>query len=282
MRFINQRLFGRGTWADLYLAERSDTGETVMIKALREGHDASAKRTFLRELRIVTRAIHRRVLRAIFGRADTKRPYYVMPYFPHGPLTPYAGKMTHGQLRAAAQQLFEAIAAMHAQEIIHGDIKPDNMMVAADGNLQVGDPLGNGAGCTVLFAENSGGTPGYWAPEVAAGRGPISKPGDVYSIGATLYHLATGARPIDGNSMDPWIAGAHVPDDVRQIILAACRPTPGARPAVPQLLRALNGNLAALAQPTTPAGQDVGGALLAVGGIVLGAMFLGALFSKAK
>lgn len=280
MTFRNLRLFKEGTLADLYLAERSDSGEPVMIKMLREGHDTCAKRTFLREVRILTKAIHRRVLRAIFSNSDTKRPYYVMPYFSHGPLTPHAGKMKHAQLRAAAQQLCDAIAAMHAQEIIHGDVKPDNLMIATDGNLQVGDPLGNGAGCTVMYSENSGGTPGYWAPELAFGRGPMSKPGDVFSIGATLYHLATGARPRDGQSLDPWAVGAHVADQIRQIILAACRPDPELRPTITQLLRALDGNLAALTARTPQrSSRDSPSALV---GIVLGVILLGAIFSKTK
>src|SRR4051812_37165341 len=140
----NHRLFKRGTWADLYLAELIATGETVIIKVLRDRRDKTALHTFLREIRIVTTSIHKRVLRAILGNSDGPQPYYIMPYFRHGPITPYAGKLPHDRLRAAIRQVCEGVAAMHAQEIIHGDLKPDNVMIAADGNLHVGDPLGNG------------------------------------------------------------------------------------------------------------------------------------------
>jgi serine/threonine protein kinase len=278
MSLLNLRLFREGTWADLYLAELSTTGDTVMVKMLRQTKDPSAKRLFLRELRILTKAIHHRVLRAILGRPDAERPYYVMPYFKHGPLTEHAGKLNHAQLRAAAQQLCEAIAAMHSQEIIHGDVKPDNLMVANDGNLQLGDPLGNGSGCTVMITANSGGTPGYWAPELAGGSGPMSKAGDVFSIGATLYHLATGRRPTDGQNLDPWVTGVAVPKDIRLIIGAACRTAPETRPSAAQLLRALQGDLSALAPAVAGNTGGFGSALAAVGGILLGALLLRAAF----
>lgn len=271
MTFKNLRLFQKGTWADLFLAEIIGTEQTVVIKQLRTVGDPSARRLFLRELKVVTKRFHSRVLQALSFRDAPDEMFYVMPYFSRGQLTPYAGKMTHDQLRAAAKQICEGIAAMHKQNVIHGDIKPDNLMVTGDGNLQVGDPLGNGAGCTVMYNENSGGTPGYWAPEIAGGRGPMSKPGDVFSIGATLYHLATGTRPQDGMNLDPWAASAHVPACIRNLILAATRSTPGQRPTAEQLVRALDGDASAL----NNGANGLAAALLALGGLVLVASLFG-------
>lgn len=272
MMFKNVRLFREGTWADLFLAELISTGQTVVIKQLRTVEDPSARRLFLRELKVVTKRFHSRVLQALSFRNGPKEMYYVMPYFSRGPLTAYAGKMNHDQLRAAAKQMCEGVAAMHQQDVIHGDIKPDNLMVAGDGNLQVGDPLGNGAGCTVMYNENSGGTPGYWAPEIAGGRGPMSKPGDVFSIGATLYHLATGTPPRDGMNLDPWAANVHVPACIRNLILAATRANAGQRPTADQLVRALDGDANAL----NGGSNDLAAALLALGGLVV----VASLFAK--
>ena len=92
------------------------------------------------------------------------------------------------------------LANLHAGYDVHGDVKPDNVLVTQEGRLQVADPLGNGSVFTMLFFENHGGTPGYWAPEVRAG-GPISYAGDVHSYGATLYELLTGRRPRDGQRL---------------------------------------------------------------------------------
>jgi serine/threonine protein kinase len=115
----------------------------------------------------------------------------------------------------------------------------------------------------------------------------MSKEGDVFSIGATIYHLATGRRPEDGKSLDPWAVGFHVPADLRQIILAAVRPTPSARPTVSQLLRAVDGDLAAISEPAkeiraggSAPSNELGKVLLAIGGVVLLAKVLDSVFSS--
>src|SRR6185437_12002273 len=120
------------------------------------------------------------------------------------------------------------------------DFKPDNILVSYEGHLQVADPLGNGINCSVIFAQNHGGTPGYWAPEIAA-NGPISAAGDVYSYGATLYHLLTGKRPQDGERFEISLAGYSTSPRIREIILASCQKTPAARPTIVEVLRILQG-----------------------------------------
>jgi serine/threonine protein kinase len=169
------------------------------------------------------------------GDAEAERPYYVMPYFPGGSLTKWCGRLTPAQLRAAATQIAEALAALHDSGIAHGDVKPDNLLTNKEGNLHMGDPLGNGGGCTVLYTVNCGGTPGYWAPEVRNG-GPISAEADVFSFGAAFFHLATGHRPADGQCLDPWTAGAAIPEDLRNIILHCIQATPSSRPSIHQVV----------------------------------------------
>ncbi|MGC2745791.1 MAG: protein kinase [Candidatus Angelobacter sp.] len=157
-----------------------------------------------------------------------------------GPLTRYAGKLPPGNLNAVAKSLATTLAGMHARNINHGDIKPDNILVSNDGNLQVGDPLGNGFGCTVLFSQNHGGTPGYWAPEVKAG-GSISNAGDVFSYAATLYHLLTGLKPQDGQRFDQLSQWYPNLAKICEIISACTQHDPAARPNMDEVIRMLNG-----------------------------------------
>jgi serine/threonine protein kinase len=145
-----------------------------------------------------------------------------------------------GQLHAVALEIAMTLATLHAANIAHGDIKPDNVLITHDGHLQVADPLGNGVGCTMLFSQNRGGTPGYWAPEVCAGA-PISCPADVYSYGALLYHLLTGRKPTDGQKFDPVSEGYVNAPTVVQVIVACCCNVPAARPTMQEVLRILRG-----------------------------------------
>src|SRR5947209_8148299 len=95
------RRLGAGGNADVYLARRSDTGEQVVIKFLREYHLPHARKAFIREVRVLARC-HRGLVPVLFSDLKAERPYYVMPYLGGGCLTPYAGRLNDAQLQAIA------------------------------------------------------------------------------------------------------------------------------------------------------------------------------------
>ncbi len=258
---VNLRQLYSGGNGDLFVGQRSDTHENVVVKFLRDFHLEGARRYFAREVRILRRGFSG-VVPLLHADLDGPRPYYVMPYLPGGALTRWAGKLNEGQLRGVARAVAGTLARLHAAGIAHGDVKPDNILLSQDGQLQLADPLGNGWGCTVIFAVNRGGTPGYWAPEVAGG-GSISKPGDVYSYGATLYHLATGHRPEDGRRLTLDEHSYVAPAEVREAIAVCCQANAQARPGMPDVLRILRGELWADIQAMRTKG--VLGALIAAG-----------------
>jgi serine/threonine protein kinase len=163
-----------------------------------------------------------------------------MPYLAGGSLTKHAGRLADNQLHAVAIDLALSLADIHTKRDAHGDFKPDNILICHEGRLQVADPLGNGINCSVIFAQNHGGTPGYWAPEIATGR-PISAAGDVYSYGATLFQLLTGLRPQDGQQFDPILAAYSNSPKIRELIVACCQSNPKARPNMQEVLRMLKG-----------------------------------------
>jgi serine/threonine protein kinase len=138
--------------------------------------------------------------------------------------------------------------------------------------------------CTVVYGINTGGTPGYMAPEVAAG-GPISKAGDVFSFGATLFHIVAGRRPRQGQVIDVWTAIPRAPKELRDLILAACAASPAVRPNMSQLLWRLKCWTAPAGKPVSlsAARLDFLGKALkvtaAVGGIGLLAAIAIAIFS---
>lgn len=240
-KIVNLRQFASGGNGDIQVGQRSDTGEWVVVKYLREAHLPHARKAFEREVRILQRRL-RGIVSIIFADLVSNRPYYVMPYHQGGTLTQHAGRLFDGQLHNVALELAQTFAVLHAANIYHGDIKPDNILLSGDGKLQVADPLGNGFGCTFLFSQNRGGTPGYWAPEVKNGA-PISGAGDVYSYGATLYHLFTGRKPQDGQLLDPRAEGyAHIPT-ICEIIFVCCDPNPAMRPTMVEICQMLQGKM---------------------------------------
>ncbi len=236
---LNLRPLHSGGYGDLFVGRRSDNGQSVVIKFLREYHLEHTRKAFAREVRILTSGLPG-LIAPLFWDTTAERPYYVMPFLPAGSLAKYAGRLTDPQLQAVATEVATTLAALHAKYIKNGDVKPDNILITDDGRLKLADPLGSGIGCTMFFSEHHGGTPGYWAPEVRAGA-PISYAGDVYSYGATLYHLLTGRRPKDGQQLDPTSEGYVRAPKIRELIAVCCQANGNARPNMPVVLRMLRG-----------------------------------------
>ena len=274
VQVVNLRHMNGGGYGDVYLAERHDNGETVVVKVLREYHDPTARRFFAREIRILKNATNNGLVKIIAGNPDATKPYYIMPYYRGGPITKWAGHLSVDQIRNVARQLAAAVVSLHAQDVAHGDIKPDNILVA-DGELHLGDPLGNGNGCTIHYSANRGGTPGYWAPEVQQGW-PISKSGDIFSFGATLFHLSTGIRPTDSGSKDPADWNVQVPEWLRDLIISCCKSEPGSRPSINVVQGALAYGLIVSEHDRDT--KNFRQTLFEIGaGVVLGALLIGGI-----
>jgi len=210
---------------------------------------------------------YRGLIRILDSDTEAERPYYDMPYLSGGCLTTHAGKLFESQLMAIAIDLAHTLADVHARFDAHGDVKPDNILVTHDGHIQVADPLGNGINCTVVFAQNHGGTPGYWAPEISTG-GAVSAAGDAHAYGATLYHLATGRRPCDGQILDIAVKNYAIPSKIKEVIMACCQSSASDRPSMKEVLRILAGER----------WIDIQAANRRTKGLVMAACVLGGLF----
>lgn len=117
------------------------------------------------------------------------------------------GRFSEAETIALARQACAALAVAHAAGIVHRDIKPDNMMFTRSRQFKLVD-----LGLAKKLADETSqtmtgqslGTPHFISPEQILGAGGIDARADIYSLGATMYYLATGAVPFDGTS------GAHI------------------------------------------------------------------------
>lgn len=237
-KILNCRRLDSGGYGDVFLGELSDTGQTVVVKVLRDYQMPHARRAFEREVRILKRQLNGMVP-LLFANMNAQPPYYGMPWL-SGTLTQYAGRLRESQLNAVAMQIASTILNLHMGGDTHGDIKPDNILVSAEGEIHVGDPLGSGVAFTLFFSDKHGGTPGYWAPEVRGGQA-ISKLADVFSIGATLYHLMTGQRPQDNQRLDNLCQRYPAFPKICEVIAACCQVDPRARPTMQEAVHILRG-----------------------------------------
>lgn len=233
-----RRPLGRGGMGIVYLAEHPELQVPVAIKMLpRElhRHDPQFGDRFLEEARLMARVSHANIVRVFdVGEADQTQ-FLVMEYL--------SGGSTRDLLRCHDQlpitdvlrigtDVAKALQAADRHSIVHRDIKPDNILLDDQGHAKLADL---GLAKSLELARDSGltttgismGTPHYMAPEQAKSAKHADKRADIYSLGATLYHLLTGAPPYD----DETAVG---------VILKHCNdPVPSARalrPEVPQTL----------------------------------------------
>lgn len=225
---LHQEL-GRGKHTIVYQATQVTLGRTVAIKVLRHRSPEALKK-FQAEVRLSAQLNHpgvRRIHDA--GQTSDGHPYVVMEYVEHSLRDVLRERQAQRRpfIREEAVQLLrpivEALDSIHAQGLVHLDIKPENILVFADGHAVLAD-----FGSVRRRDEVTGeGTPSYASPEQAAGDRPVGPWSDVYSLGVLLYEMLAGTLPFHGES-DMVLLRQHLQDE-----------PPPLRQFVPPLDRAL-------------------------------------------
>lgn len=159
------------------------------------------------------------------------------------------GPLPAATVRSLGARLARALEQVHRAGLIHRDVKPGNVLLAADGPWLIDFGIARAAGATTLTAVNTiVGTPGYLAPELARAGSPAPDPAsDVFSLGCVLAYAATGHGPFGGGHPaavvfrtvhdEPELDG--LPDELREPVTACLAKDPAARPTLAQLLALL-------------------------------------------
>ncbi|REG33293.1 serine/threonine protein kinase [Archangium gephyra] len=204
-RYQFMRLLGQGGMGRVFLAHDPRLRRDVALKFVRDD-DPEAARRFVFEARAQARVVHERVCQVYEVGEVQGKSFIAMQHIDGLPLNQLAGKLTPEQKAMVLRDAAEGVHAAHRVGLIHRDLKPSNIMVERpqDGGLKcyVMDfglardwKEGMTASGSVL------GTPHYMAPEQARGEVTrLDRRADVYSLGATLYHLLTGTYPVHGSN----------------------------------------------------------------------------------
>ncbi len=232
---------GSGTFGTVFRAHDVMLERTVALKVLRAG-SALEPHALLAEARAAAALSHPNV--CIIHAVDTSQgtPMIVMEYVAGQPLSSVLekGPLEHPQVASLGRQIALGMAAAHAQGIVHGDLKPANIMVTPDGTAKIMDfglarrrPLPAVEETAVWSPTQSGalsGTPRYMAPEQARGE-PVTPASDVFALGLLLYEMVTGRQAIGGASilevlrridtLNPQQYAADVPEPFADILRRA-------------------------------------------------------------
>jgi serine/threonine protein kinase len=202
------RKLGEGGMGAVYLAVDPASGRNVAVKVLPRqlGANPEFVKRFGREAEAAKNLKHPNIIGATTAGEDLGYHYYVME-FCEGETLDAALKRERvfppGRAVEITLQAARGLQFAHQQGILHRDIKPSNIMLTKDGTAKILD-LGLSKhidDSAMSFKTVTGavlGTPHYISPEQAQGEKHIDGRTDIYSLGATLYHLLTGQTPFDG------------------------------------------------------------------------------------
>jgi serine/threonine protein kinase len=202
--FAILQLVGQGGMGDVYLAHQFSLDRLVALKILKAQflEDPKFKEEFVQEARSVASLNHPNIIRAYKVGFEDGRLFFAMEYVEGENLNDILkadGAIEPSRVLEIAIDVAQALGyAWETSRLIHRDIKPDNIMISADGIAKVMDlGLSRRAGDVYDDSDIISGTPQYISPEQIMGD-PMDIRGDFYSMGATLYHLVTGRFLFDG------------------------------------------------------------------------------------
>lgn len=221
-RYKVLEFIGGGGMSTVYLAHDMILNRDVAIKVLR--YDTENKeeyqRRFQREVLSATSLTHPNIVSVYDVGEDGDMQYIVMEYVKGKTLKQYINEfapLSPARSVHIMKQLTSAISNAHENQIIHRDVKPQNVLIDEQGNVKVTDfGIATMISATTLTKTNSVlGTVHYLSPEQARG-GAATKKSDIYALGIVLYELLTGELPFSGESAVS-IALKHLQSDTPSV-----------------------------------------------------------------
>jgi serine/threonine-protein kinase len=199
---VLQRI-GSGGMADVWLADDTHLQRRVALKVLhaRFAQDREFVERFRREAEAAAGLQHPNVV-AVFDRGDVDGTYYIAMQYLEGRSLKQSidAGLTPEQAAGLIRQVLEGARFAHRHGVVHRDLKPQNVIVDADGKATVTDFGIARAGVSEITQTGSVmGTPHYLSPEQAQGL-DVTAVSDLYSIGVMLYEALTGRAPFEGDS----------------------------------------------------------------------------------
>ena len=244
---------GAGAMGEVFAATDDVLGREVAVKILRTQRNGLAARMlddrFRQEARAIAALSHPGVVQVFDLDLAADPPYLVMERVAGPSLKERLaiGPLTVNELRALGIQIGRALAAAHAQKIIHRDVKPANILAAGPGTWKLADfGVAHVPDSSLTMTGQFVGSPAYAPPEALV-RGQCDAEGDVFGLGASLYQAAAGTWP----RLDATTGG----------LLAPVPPIAGLVPELPEEIAAIIDRAVAIDAADRPTASDLADAL---------------------
>ena len=216
-RYALQKLLGRGGFSEVWLAKDNWTHLLIALKvyAPGQGMDANGLQEFCGELASVYDLNHQNLLKPQHVDTWENMPYLIMAYCAQGSCASRLGKMSEQEMWKFIHDVAAGLAYLHEKEVVHQDIKPDNILIDDAGNYLITDfGVSTRARSTLrksVVSSAAGGTTAYMGPERFSRQPAPTKASDIWSFGAMCYELLEGEVPFGEIGGGMQKGGAEIP-----------------------------------------------------------------------
>ncbi len=278
-RYRVRARIARGGMATVYVATDLRLERRIALKVM-HGHlsdDSVFQSRFIQEARAAARLADPHVVNVFDQGQDGDMAYLVMEYLPGITLRELMReqrRLTVPQTISIMDAVLSGLAAAHRAGIIHRDVKPENVLLAEDGRIKIGDfGLARAATANTASGAQLLGTIAYLAPELVT-RGVADARSDIYALGIMLYEMLVGEQPYKGeqpmqiafqHATDsvprPSAKNPGVPEQLDELVLWATEKNPDDRPTdareMLDRLREIERQLGVTPQVTRSAGRGI-------------------------
>lgn len=247
-RYRVRARIARGGMATVYVATDLRLERRIALKVM-HGHlsdDTVFQSRFIQEARAAARLADPHVVNVFDQGQDGELAYLVMEYLPGITLRELMReqrRLTITQTITIMDAILAGLAAAHNADIVHRDVKPENVLLAEDGRIKIGDfGLARATSANTATGQQLLGTIAYLAPELVT-RGTADARSDIYALGIMLYEMLVGEQPYKGEQPmqiafqhatesvpRPSVRNPGVPEQLDELVLWATEKSPDERP----------------------------------------------------
>ena len=200
------KMIGKGAFGKVYLGVHLLTGKYVAIKSIENQYmkDESSKRKVFQEVLILKKTIHKNIIRLLEVFENKKYLFMVFEYASQGDLLTHVkmtGRLSEDEAKKIFIQIVEGVKYCHNNNILHRDIKLDNILLDGENIVKICDfGVSRVVKKGVIINEQCG-TPAYIAPEIIKDKGYEGCTADLWSMGVLLYAMVTGTVPFKATNI---------------------------------------------------------------------------------
>ncbi|CAH0176370.1 Serine/threonine-protein kinase PK-1 [Microbacterium sp. Bi98] len=247
-RYRVRARIARGGMATVYVATDLRLERRIALKVMHAhlSDDSAFQSRFIQEARAAARLADPHVVNVFDQGQDGELAYLVMEYLPGITLRELLReqkRLTIPQTITIMDAVLAGLSAAHRAGIVHRDVKPENVLLAEDGRIKIGDfGLARATTANTATGQQLLGTIAYLAPELVT-RGTADARSDIYALGIMLYEMLVGEQPYKGEQPmqiafqhatesvpRPSVRNPGVPEELDELVLWATEKSPDERP----------------------------------------------------